>query len=75
MANTKKLTRRDRCELLARRMTTLNDEQRGLAWASLTLSLFTMAEMDIPKFENLYRAIRLSIIGAKTAAKQVQKIQ
>lgn len=61
------MTRRDRCHFVAARACGLTDKQRQVAWSNLCLEVETLAEMDIPKFKDLLRAIRRATIAGKQA--------
>lgn len=56
------MTRRDKCVLVGKRASLLDPAQAREAWYQLAILLDGMGEKDIPKFNDLLRAIRLSTI-------------
>lgn len=65
MKTFRKMNRRDRCEMIARRMGELNTEEAERAWRHLSGGVTGLGELDIPKFENLLSAIRAATIYGK----------
>lgn len=61
----KRLPRRDRCYLIGGRAARLSKAESARAWQFLALKLEEMAEKDIPKFEDVVRAVRLATIEGK----------
>lgn len=59
------MNRRDRCDMISRRMMELNPQQAERAWRNLTGALIICGELDIPKFEDLLTAIRTATIYGK----------
>lgn len=59
------MNRRDRCEMISRRMSELTAEQSERAWRHLTGALIICGDLDMPKFENLLTAIRAATIYGK----------
>lgn len=58
-------TRRDRCYFIGRRAATLSRAQAAEAWAFLATQLEGMADVDIPKFNDLLKTVRVATIQAK----------
>lgn len=62
----KRPTRRDRCYLAGLRAARLTPAQAARAWGHLSTALIgTLAEADIPKFNDLFQAIRSATIHGK----------
>jgi hypothetical protein len=59
------MTRRDQCYLVGRRARTCNIAQCVAAWLDLSQRVEKMGDMDIPKFRDLIRAVRLATIAGK----------
>jgi hypothetical protein len=59
------VTRRDKLWAASMRMVRLNDQQRLVAWRELAGRLGDLAEKDVPKFDDLYRAIRGATVMAR----------
>jgi len=60
------ITRRDLLFVAAKRMNRLTNDEAKIAWTELTYRLDKLAEKDVPKFDDLYRAIRGATIMART---------
>lgn len=58
MKTERKLPRRDRCFVYSRRASRLHQQQAAIAWNYLSGELESLSQRDIPKFEDLMRAIR-----------------
>lgn len=63
----KSAPRRDRCELIGRRGKTLSEKHMANAWGLLCQSMVELGERDMPKFEDVLKAIRLATIRARHA--------
>lgn len=63
------MTRRDRCYLVGKRAARLSRNQSVVAWHILAMYLDRCADMDIPKFRDLLRAIRIGTIEGRKAGK------
>lgn len=64
----RRLTRKDRLELLARRGERMGRTKTHIAWVSLCIELRKLAEPERPRgprFDDLARAIRLAILEAR----------
>lgn len=59
------MTRRDKCDIAGRRAKLLTPKEAALAWGYLAGSLEGMGELDIPKFRDLFGAVRKATIYAK----------
>lgn len=59
------LTRRDRCYLFGRRAQAVTAAQAAAAWFHLSERIEAMGSMDIPKFNDLLIAFRVSTVRAK----------
>jgi hypothetical protein len=58
--------RRDRCFLAARRAARLTDHEAQIAWRALVNHLEELSEKDVPKFNDLFRAIRRATTKARS---------
>lgn len=63
------MTRRDKCYLVGKRAGKLPPLEAAAAWQVLAGHIEDMSEQDIPKFNDLLRAIRKATIDAKAVAK------
>ncbi len=61
------MTRRDKCALVGKRASLLEPAQAKEAWYQLAILLDGMGDKDVPKFNDLLRAIRQSTIHGATA--------
>lgn len=52
------------CAVASNRMAKLTAPQAAIAWALLAHGLMDLADHDIPKFADLFRAIRVATIKA-----------
>lgn len=59
------LTRRDRCYVIGRRGSALRPEQAFVAWYKLSEMIEEMGKMDVPKFNDLLIAFRVSTVYAR----------
>ena len=58
----RKITRRDYCGAISRRMITLTTVEAASAWFHLSGALEGLEKRDIPKFQDLTQAIRRATI-------------
>lgn len=56
------MPRRTRCGLVGRRAAFLTPEQMEYAWMSVALALIGLENRDVPKFDDLLKAIRKATI-------------
>lgn len=59
------MTRRDKCYLVGKRASQLSRYQRAYAWHLLAADLMALGNKDIPKFQDIVKAIRQATIQAK----------
>lgn len=59
------MTRRDKVFLVGKRATKLSKNQSAWAWHVLASQLELFGDMDMPKFRQLLRAIRVATIAGK----------
>lgn len=67
----RQVTRRDKLFCAANRMAKLPTLDAGHAWFCLAERLHALSEKDIPKFDDLYRAIRGATVEACHKAEEV----
>ena len=60
-----RLTRRDRCGLIAERAARLGILEAAAAWYALATSIDVLSEKDVPKFNDILGAVRSATIRAK----------
>lgn len=58
-------TRRDRCYLIGRRAQILTPAQAAAAWYHLAEKVERMGDLDVPKFNDLLIAFRVSALRAR----------
>ena len=56
------MTRRDRCYLVGRRAKRLEPPQAAIAWDELATLVENFGDRDMPKFDDLLKAIRTATI-------------
>jgi acyl transferase domain-containing protein len=59
------LTRRDRCYLFGRRGQAMSPPQAAAAWFHLSERIEAMGDLDVPKFNDLLIAFRVSTVRAR----------
>lgn len=66
------MNRRDRCWLIGRRASGLDRDEAATAWADLAKRIEDMGTLDVPKFEDVIRAIRLATISGRSKPTNVE---
>lgn len=61
----RKLPRRDMCYALSRRALKLSQPQAATAWLLLASSIHRLSDRDLPKFADLFDAVRRATINAR----------
>jgi hypothetical protein len=59
------LTRRDRCYLFGRRAQKMTPPQAAAAWFHLAERIESLGSLDVPKFNDLLIAFRVSTVRAR----------
>lgn len=65
MSSKRKIPRRDQCHAAATRAMKLLAHERERAWRHLALELEVLSERDMPKYADLFRAIRQATIKGR----------
>lgn len=65
MRTRRKIPRRELCYIIGRRAFNLTVNEGARAWFDMATSLESLAHKDVPKFNDLVRAIRRATIQAK----------